>query len=813
MSKARPAAAAGTSRRATKQRWSAAKKAQARKSGTKMTAREERRAAERAASGDATTRDQRTDRTERTVRRDDRGGRYERSGYQGRPERGGRDDRGERRYERGDRFERGGRDDRGQREDRAEHRTYSDDRQHRDGRDSRGYGERRFDRDSRGNRGYGERREFRGTDRRAERGYGERSDDRDERPTRVDRWGNAQRRDDRGEQRGYDRGSRSYDRGERDSRGYGERREFRRDDRDSRDNRGGARGFDRENRENRDSRGYGERRYDRDNRGYGERRYDRDNRDRDNRDAGGERGSSRGYDRGSRGYGGRDERRGFDNRGPRSDRFERPDRGDRFERPERGRGYDRAARHDDSAPTEFEAERMRRTERPRRVELPEDPNEGFQGLGVPMPIVERLARDGIAEPFPIQKATIPDAIAGRDVLGRGRTGSGKTMAFGIPVLTRLAEHRAQPNRPRALIMSPTRELAMQITDALAPLVRVMGLRHKLVAGGMPYEPQIDALDRGVDLLIATPGRMNDLVEKGAASLDKIEIVVLDEADLMADMGFLPEVTALLDLMPADGQRLLFSATLDKGIDSLVETYLTDPVEHSTDEAKASVATMTHHIFLVEPQHKKPITGDIANRPGRTVVFVRTKLGADRVAAQLRDQGVFAAALHGGLNQGVRNRILAAFKDGTLPVLVATDVASRGIHVDDVSAVLQVDPPRDHKDYLHRAGRTARAGSEGVVVTLALPHQRRLMKRIASDAGLDGVEPTRVDLGDDTVISATGAERPSGVPVPEERLRAILEPPKRRPARRPGGFGGGRGRGGYGGRGGRPGGGRRFEDRG
>lgn len=245
-------------------------------------------------------------------------------------------------------------------------------------------------------------------------------------------------------------------------------------------------------------------------------------------------------------------------------------------------------------------------------------------------------------------------------------------------------------------------------------------------------------------------------------------------------------------MPAGGQRLLFSATLDKGIDGLVERYLVDPVTHSTDEAQAAVTTMAHHILLVEPQHKKLITADVANRTGRTVVFVRTKLGADRVALQLREQGVFAAALHGGLNQGARNRVLAAFKSGEIPVLVATDVAARGIHVDDVSVVLQVDPPADHKDYLHRAGRTARAGEEGTVVTLALPHQRKLMQRIATDAGL-GIEPVRVRVGDDTILAATGAQRPSGVPIPEERLRRLLEPPRRvrRPGygpRRPGGSG-------------------------
>ena len=417
----------------------------------------------------------------------------------------------------------------------------------------------------------------------------------------------------------------------------------------------------------------------------------------------------------------------------------------------------------------------------------------FAALGVPDGLVRRLARDGIVEPFPIQTATIPDALAGRDVLGRGRTGSGKTLAFGLPLLTRLAEGgRAEAKRPRAVILSPTRELAMQISDALQPLVHVLGLRHKLVAGGMPYPPQFEALERGVDVLIATPGRLSDLVERGAADLGGVEIVVLDEADHMADMGFLEAITELLDQVPAGGQRLLFSATLDKGIDGLVERYLVDPVTHSTDEAQAAVTTMAHHILLVEPQHKKLITADVANRTGRTVVFVRTKLGADRVALQLREQGVFAAALHGGLNQGARNRVLAAFKSGEIPVLVATDVAARGIHVDDVSVVLQVDPPADHKDYLHRAGRTARAGEEGTVVTLALPHQRKLMQRIATEAGL-GIEPVRVRVGDDTILAATGAQRPSGVPIPEERLRRLLEPPRRvrRPGygpRRPGGSG-------------------------
>ncbi|WP_245851794.1 DEAD/DEAH box helicase [Mobilicoccus massiliensis] len=445
---------------------------------------------------------------------------------------------------------------------------------------------------------------------------------------------------------------------------------------------------------------------------------------------------------------------------------------------------------------------------------PIDPStNGFAALGLPEAIAARLARDGITTPFPIQEATIPDALAGRDVLGRGRTGSGKTYAFGLPLLARLAQgERATPNRPRALVLSPTRELAMQISDALQPLVHVLGLRHKLVAGGMPYPPQFDALERGVDVLIATPGRLNDLIERGACTLDAVEIVVLDEADHMADMGFLPEVTEIMDKVPAGGQRLLFSATLDKGIDTLVESYLDDPVTHSTDEAQASVTTMDHHVLLVEPAHKKVVTAQVANRGGHTIVFCRTKLGADRIAMQLREQGVFAAALHGGLSQAARNRVLGAFRDGELPVLVATDVAARGIHVDDVGVVMQVDPPADHKDYLHRAGRTARAGEKGTVVTLALPHQKRLMERIAEQAGVD-VTPEKVTPAGDRLHELTGAERPTGDPIPEERLRRLLEPP---PRPRRGGYrsggpreGGRGGRGGYGGGRGDSGGRRRY----
>jgi superfamily II DNA/RNA helicase len=387
----------------------------------------------------------------------------------------------------------------------------------------------------------------------------------------------------------------------------------------------------------------------------------------------------------------------------------------------------------------------------------------FAELGLAPRLVQRMARDGITSPFPIQSATIPDALAGRDVLGRGQTGSGKTLAFGLPVLMRLAGGHTESRRPRGMVLVPTRELAMQVHDALEPLAHVMNVSIKLIAGGLPYPKQIDALRRGVDLLIATPGRLIDLCEQGAADLGAVEVAVLDEADHMCDMGFTPAVTTLLDMTPVGGQRLLFSATLDGDVDTIVRKYLKDPVTHSTDSAQAAVTTMEHHLLVIEPAHKQSLTAELASRDGRTIVFVRTKLGADRVATQLRDRGVMAAALHGGLTQGARNRTLDQFKDGSVPVLVATDVAARGIHVDDVGLVVQADPAADHKDYLHRAGRTARAGGKGAVVTLVLPHQRRGMMRLAESAGVS-TEPVRVRPGDVVVTDLTGGSKPSGHPV-------------------------------------------------
>ncbi|MCM4079306.1 DEAD/DEAH box helicase [Paractinoplanes hotanensis] len=396
----------------------------------------------------------------------------------------------------------------------------------------------------------------------------------------------------------------------------------------------------------------------------------------------------------------------------------------------------------------------------------------FAELGVPAELVRVLNREGITTPFEIQAATVPDALAGRDVLGRGQTGSGKTLAFGLPLLARVAQGgRARPHHPKALILVPTRELAMQVADALMPLGRSVGVFLKTAVGGVPYDRQMDALRRGVEVMVATPGRLGDLIERGACKLDDIEITVLDEADQMADMGFLPEVTDLLSKTPENAQRLLFSATLDGDVDALVKRFMHDPVTHSTDPSEASVSTMDHHLLLIPPHDKFPIAASIANRTGKTIVFARTQMGVDRLQEQLRQVGVRAGALHGGKTQRVRTRTLAEFKEGRTNVLVATDVAARGIHVDGISLVMHVDPPKDPKDYLHRAGRTARAGESGAVVTLVLPKQRRTTQAMMSKAGVAPTE-TRVRLGDEKLAEITGASAPSGVPV-------VAEPEPRR----------------------------------
>ncbi|MEV7542727.1 DEAD/DEAH box helicase, partial [Streptomyces sp. NPDC089915] len=387
-----------------------------------------------------------------------------------------------------------------------------------------------------------------------------------------------------------------------------------------------------------------------------------------------------------------------------------------------------------------------------------EPTVTFADLGLPEGVVRKLAQNGVTTPFPIQAATIPDALAGKDILGRGRTGSGKTLSFGLPTLARLAGGFTDKKKPRAVILTPTRELAMQVADALQPYGDVLGLKMKVVCGGTSMGNQIYALERGVDILVATPGRLRDIINRGACSLENVEVAVLDEADQMADLGFLPEVTELLDQVPAGGQRMLFSATMENEIGTLVKRYLSNPVSHEVDSAQGNVTTMTHHVLVVKPKDKAPVTAAIAARKGRTIIFVRTQLGADRIAEQLVEAGVKADALHGGMTQGARTRVLADFKDGYVNALVATDVAARGIHVDGIDLVLNVDPAGDHKDYLHRSGRTARAGKSGVVVSLALPHQRRQIFRLMEDAGVDASRHIVGGAGafDPEVAEITGA---------------------------------------------------------
>ncbi|MGW1745181.1 DEAD/DEAH box helicase [Streptomyces sp. NPDC002092] len=405
------------------------------------------------------------------------------------------------------------------------------------------------------------------------------------------------------------------------------------------------------------------------------------------------------------------------------------------------------------------------------------PVEDFAELDMPERLLATLGAEGVTAPFPIQAATLPNSLAGRDVLGRGRTGSGKTLAFGLALLARTAGQRAEPRQPLALVLVPTRELAQQVTDALTPYARALRLRLATVVGGLSIGRQASALRGGAEVVVATPGRLKDLIDRGDCRLDQVAVTVLDEADQMADMGFMPQVTALLDQVRPGGQRLLFSATLDRNVDRLVRTYLHDPVVHSVDPSAGAVTTMDHHVLHVEDEDKHATTTEIAARDGRVIMFLDTKHAADRLAKKLLAVGVRAAALHGGKSQNQRTRTLAQFKDGQVSVLVATNVAARGIHVDNLDLVVNVDPPGDHKDYLHRGGRTARAGESGTVVTLVLPHQRREVSRLMADAGITP-RTTRVRSGEAELSRITGAQAPSGVPV-------VLTPPaapESRPAR-------------------------------
>ncbi|MFF2777657.1 DEAD/DEAH box helicase [Streptomyces sp. NPDC058052] len=387
----------------------------------------------------------------------------------------------------------------------------------------------------------------------------------------------------------------------------------------------------------------------------------------------------------------------------------------------------------------------------------------FDELGLPAEVRELLTAQGVTTPFPIQAATLPNALAGRDVLGRGRTGSGKTLAFGLPLLARTAGLRAEARKPRALVLVPTRELAQQVTDALAPYAAALRLRTATVVGGMSIGRQAAALREGAEVVVATPGRLMDLVERKDVRLDRVGITVLDEADQMADMGFMDQVTGLLDLVREGGQRMLFSATLDRNVDLLVQRYLHDPVVHSVDPSAAAVTTMEHHVLQVHGADKFATATEIAARDGRVIMFLSTKAAVDRFTAHLRGSGVRAAALHGDKSQPLRTRTLERFRTGEVPVLVATNVAARGIHVDDIDLVVNVDPPADHKDYLHRGGRTARAGGSGTVVTLVLPDQRRDVLRLMADAGLRP-QVTQVRSGEAELSRITGAQAPSGVPV-------------------------------------------------
>ena len=409
----------------------------------------------------------------------------------------------------------------------------------------------------------------------------------------------------------------------------------------------------------------------------------------------------------------------------------------------------------------------------------------FRDLGIPSALVNALSAQGINEPFPIQVATVPDAIAGHDILGRGQTGSGKTLAFSLALLSNIAGRQANAHKPLALILTPTRELAQQIDEVLLPLARSVGHASVVVAGGMSYAKQITAMRKGTAILVATPGRLIDLLNKGEVQLDQLEITVLDEADQMADMGFLPVVQEILDQAKQGGQRLLFSATLDRGVDALVRRYLNNPKTHSLQNDRASVSTMEHYLIVMDPAEKDEVTAEIAARNGKTILFVKTQRGADRLADKLAHAGVAVGALHGGKSQAVRTRTLALFKESDNAALVATDVAARGIHVDGISLVVHVDPAQDHKDYLHRSGRTARAGESGTVVSIATTRQQKSVKSLTMRAG---VNPSTVYVkpGSEDLMRVTGAQQPSGIPY----VQPIVEQPKRAP--RSGGSGGGRG---------------------
>ena len=383
----------------------------------------------------------------------------------------------------------------------------------------------------------------------------------------------------------------------------------------------------------------------------------------------------------------------------------------------------------------------------------------FASLGVPASLTTVLTAAGITIPTPIQAATLPDSLAGRDVLGRGRTGSGKTYAFLLPLLTRLAASKTtrQSRKPRALILAPTRELANQIQAAMAPLAKPLGINSLTIFGGVGQNPQVSGLRGGIDVVVACPGRLEDLLGQGALTLDAIEITILDEADHMADMGFLPGVRRIMDRTPRTSQRMLFSATLDAGVDVIVKHFLTNPVTHSADSALSQISTMSHHIFHVRADARLPVLVDLTSAPGRTMIFTRTKHGAKKLSKQLNASGVPTVELHGNLSQNARTRNMDAFQDGKASTLVATDIAARGIHVDDVNLVIHADPPVEHKAYLHRSGRTARAGAEGIVITLMTDDQVADVRDLTRRAGIKATT-TRLDANHPLLKQLAPGER-------------------------------------------------------
>jgi superfamily II DNA/RNA helicase len=410
-------------------------------------------------------------------------------------------------------------------------------------------------------------------------------------------------------------------------------------------------------------------------------------------------------------------------------------------------------------------------------------NQCFADLGVAEPLIKVLAARGILSPFPIQVQALPDTLAGRDVLGRGKTGSGKTLAFSIPLVTRLAPMR-RGSQPTGLVLAPTRELASQIAATLEPLAAAYQLKVTTIFGGVPQNRQVAALRSGVDIVVACPGRLEDLMKQRIIKLDAVDVTVVDEADHMADLGFLPSVTRILAATPAGGQRLLFSATLDNGVDKLVKRFLRNPVTHSVDEAHSPVAEMTHHVFHVTGvQAKKELVHHLASGSGRRILFMRTKHQARKLARELTESGVPSVDLHGNLSQPARDRNLAAFAAGTARVLVATDIAARGVHVDEVELVVHVDPPTEHKAYLHRSGRTARAGNAGDVVTVVLPEQRKDLQVLMRRAGIN-VRPQEVAAHAAPVAALVGEIAPRQVPAPRSNPSSNSASAKTGESRRP-----------------------------